>query len=113
MMRPASFLLATSALILVVAGTVSCGGPNGVGCDFREGSLNGPEDRCQERRGLQSTAFGPACEASGGVVIEDGCPREGIIGGCDLGQDVFDWYYAPTTVEDINCDTEVLDPPDQ
>jgi hypothetical protein len=110
MMRTTSFLV--SALAFVVAGTVSCGGPNGIGCDFREGSLNGPEDRCQERRGFQSMGFEQACQASGGEPLADGCPREGIVGGCDLGQDVFDWYYEATAVEDINCDSgEVLDPP--
>ena len=102
-------LLASLASALLSS---SCGGPNGIGCDFREGSLNGPEDRCQERRGVQAPAFGPSCAAAGGETLDDGCPREGIVGGCDLGQDVFDWYYAPTALDDITCDSgEVLDPP--
>jgi hypothetical protein len=100
------------ALTLAALLSASCGGENGIGCDFREGSLNGPEDRCQERRGFQSMGYGGACEAAGGETLDDGCPREDIVGGCDLGQDVFDWYYPPTTVDDINCDSgEVLDPP--
>ena len=102
-------LLAAPALLMVLS---SCGGANGIGCDFRAGSLNGPEARCQERRGVQAPAFGPACAAAGGEKLDDGCPRDGIVGGCDLGQDVFDWYYAPTTVDEITCDSgEVLDPP--
>src|SRR4051812_34279742 len=108
-----SLLLATLVSSLSLSFAASCGGANGIGCDFRDGSLNGPEDRCQERRGFQSTGFGPPCEASGGKPLDDGCPRDGIVGGCDLGQDTFDWYYSPTTVDDINCDSgDVLDPPE-
>ena len=109
-MKYAALLLAVFVTSFV---STSCGGPNGIGCDFREGSLNGPEDRCQERRGFQAPAFGPSCAAAGGETLDDGCPREDIIGGCDLGQDVFDWYYPPTAVDDINCDSgEVLPPPE-
>ncbi len=103
-----------SVAVLVVAVTAAC--ERAVGCDFRNGSLNGPEDRCQERAGIQSTGFDGACVASGGEVVDgdDGCPTEGIVGGCDLGQGVIDWYYEPTTQDELesNCGSDtVLDAP--
>ena len=50
--------------------------------------------------------------ANAGAADERRSDADGIVGGCDLGQDVFDWFYEPTLVEDINCDSgEVLDPP--
>ena len=61
---------------------------------------------------MQSLGFGPACGVAGGTENAGGCPAEGIVGGCDLGQDVFDWYYEPMTRDEINCDSgDVLDPP--
>lgn len=92
------------ALPLSLAGCDLGGGA--VGCDFREGSLNGPEDRCQERTGLQAATFDAACEASGGVPVDGGCPMDGVVAGCLLNGsgangDVIDWYYAPETVESV------------
>lgn len=102
-----SFLLSASALIALPACDV---GGEAVGCDFRdapEGGLsNGPEPRCQERSGIGARTFGPSCESVGGAVVEGGCPRDGIVFGCDLGDSgtdpVIDWYYAPLT----DADTE-------
>jgi hypothetical protein len=85
-----------------------------VGCDFRDGSVNGPEDRCQERSGLQATSFDGACELSGGEVLDGACPDADKVAGCDLGQDVIDWYYAPMTREDAESEcgdpAAVIDP---
>ena len=89
--------------VAVVAVTASCG--DAKGCDFRDGSLNGPEDRCQERAGLQGIGFGPACQTSGGEELDEPCPDEGKVSGCDLGQGVTDWYYEPMPLEEAqgNC----------
>ena len=98
-----------------VAGLSSCGSTDPVGCDFRETEGSGQEDRCQERRNLQAPPFGAACEALEGTVVEGGCPSEGIVAGCDLGNDVVDFYYAPLTRDDVisECDGEgtVVDAP--
>lgn len=85
-------------VVVVLAAAVS--GCDTVGCDFRDGSLNGPEDRCQDRSGFQSIGFKEACGASGGEAVEGGCPVEGVVFGCDLGQGVTDWYYDPTSPDD-------------
>lgn len=84
-----------------------------VGCDFRNGSLNGPEDRCQDRDGAQATGFDAACEAAGGEVVDGGCPTDGVVAGCELeggsaAGTVTDWYYGPETVESVTaeCDGE-------
>ncbi len=98
--------IALFAIVVVVVSTVGCGDGT-TGCDFRvvdEGGLNnGSEDRCQERSGIGATGFGGSCEAAGGTVVEGGCPVEGIVFGCDLGDSgtdpVIDWYYAPHTIE--------------
>ncbi len=88
-----------------------------VGCDFREvedGLNNGPEDRCQERTGLQAVSFGPACSALSAKVVEGGCPTEGIVFGCQQNADVVDWHYAPTTRDQAEqeCRSQtILDPP--
>jgi hypothetical protein len=99
-------------LLLLVLGlgaaslTSACGVAGAVGCDFREGGANGAEDRCQERGGLGASVFGATCEALQGKVAQGGCPREGIVVGCQVGQEgdgtpVIDWYYAPTTREEV------------
>ena len=80
-----------------------------VGCDFRDGSVNGPEPRCQERTGAQSAGFDATCEALGGTAVDGGCPSEGIVAGCDLSVagtagEVIDWYYDPKTVEEITTE---------
>ena len=104
-----------TAALLVTSGC----GADGIGCDFREGSVNGPEPRCQERTGLQGLpVFGATCEALQGTAIDGGCPREGAVAGCIIGSgggDVIDWYYAPTTREEaeIKCvddDGELVEP---
>lgn len=84
-----------------------------VGCDFREDSVNGPEDRCQERSGLSASSFSAMCEGLAGEVVDGGCPRDGAVGECDLGNQgdgtaVIDVYYAPMTVEEAQseCDGE-------
>lgn len=87
-----------------------------VGCDFRDGSANGPEPRCQERSGLQGNlAFQETCETLGGELVDGGCPDEDqIVFGCELGADVVDWYYPPKTAADADqdCDGEsILDAP--
>jgi hypothetical protein len=84
----------------------ACGVEGAVGCDFREGGANGAEDRCQERSGLGAPVFSAACETLQGTVVEGGCPREGIVVGCQVGEEgdgtpVIDWYYAPMTREEV------------
>lgn len=80
-----------------------CGALGGyTACDFREGSLNGKENRCQERNGISATTFKGACSASGGKPSDGRCPGTGVVGGCNLGMqgdgtEVFDWFYTPMT----------------
>jgi hypothetical protein len=99
----------------ILAFTSAC--TEAVGCDFRnvEGGLNnGPEDRCQERTGVQAIGFDAACEGLGGEAIAGGCDREGIVFGCAIGPDVVDWHYAPTTIDEAasECGSdEVVDAP--
>jgi hypothetical protein len=57
------------------------------------------------------------CDGLGGETVDGGCDREGVVAGCDMGGvagDVVDWYYAPTTREEVeaDCDGEgtVVDP---
>jgi hypothetical protein len=83
------------------------------GCDFRDGSVNGPEPRCQERTGAQSAGFDAMCESLGGTAVDGGCPTDGIVAGCDLSVagtagEIFDWYYAPETAETVavTCDED-------
>lgn len=98
------------AVLLAACATLSCGIIGGdAACDFREGSLNGPEPRCQEYEGsVASGTFKGACIASGGKVIDGLCPREGTLGGCILGTQgdgsrPTDWYYpAPPSEPGYN-----------
>lgn len=98
-------------LLVATVGCVSgCGLGGYVACDFRQGSLNGPEDRCQERHGLSAPAFKGACTASGGTPTDGRCPSANVVGGCNLGlqgdgTEVLDWYYTPMTVAQAksNC----------
>ncbi len=104
-------LLILSAVLTLLSSLVGCGGVGGSGCDFREGSVNGPEPRCQERTGLQGLpVFGATCEALDALSIEGGCPREGAVVGCVIGSEpsgeVIDWYYAPKTREEAELDCE-------
>ena len=53
--------------------------------------------------------FKGACEVSQGKTSDGVCPREGVVGGCFLGNQgdgskVNDWYYAPKTVEEVKRD---------
>lgn len=93
-----------SALLVAPAG---CGFGSTTSCDFREGSVNGPEPRCQERGGVQGgETFKAACEGLQGEALDGECPADGIVLGCDIGNDVTDWYYAPKTVEEVTQDCE-------
>lgn len=90
------------------------------GCDLRNATLASPEPRCQERSGLSSAAFGAFCDGLGGEKVKGGCDTEGIVAGCDIGAQgdgtrVIDWYYAPTTEDEVadNCaddEGEVVQP---
>lgn len=93
----------------VAFSAVGCGlaiGPSSA-CDFRNGSVNGPEPRCQERLNTVSAeAFKAACKAAGGVDSSGECPKSGAVGGCFLGNQgdgskVNDWYYMPKTVDEV------------
>ncbi len=112
--------LKTLTVLVVLGASVTfsgCGFFGDTGCDFREvdedGLNNGPEDRCQERRGLQGTGFGATCEGLGAKAVTGGCPREGIVAGCEIGADVIDWYYEPMTraeVEDACRGDKLVEP---
>lgn len=109
-------LIVTTLTILTIASFPS-GCAEAVGCDFRDvdgGLNNGPEDRCQERTGVQAIGFDAACEGLGGAAIEGGCPREGIVFGCEIGPDVVDWHYTPTTIDEAQSECgsdEIVDAP--
>lgn len=91
-------------LALLLAG---CGGAT-TSCDFRNGSVNGAEPRCQE---WQNSIVGPTgtykttCGIAQGEYRDSECPRDGIVAGCEQnannadGSKVIDWYYAPKTAE--------------
>lgn len=105
-----------AAFLVVVSASLFSGCSSAVGCDFRDvkdGLNNGPEPRCQERTGIQATTFGPSCAALSAKVVDDGCPRDGIVFGCEVsggGGDVVDWYYAPKTRAnaEIECGNEKI-----
>ena len=97
------FLGCLVSSIAVLPALTGCG--NAVGCDFRADSVNGPEDRCQERSGLSASSFSGACEALQGEVLDGGCPREDAVAECSLGlqgdgTEVIDVYYAPMPVDE-------------
>lgn len=87
-------LVLASAAVAAALSSSACGAA--VGCDLRP-----DEDRCQERTGIQTFGFGPFCDGIGGAQVEGGCPDEGKVLGCDLGEvgggSFIDWYYEPTT----------------
>ncbi len=100
-------------LLAVVVAALTATACGKVGCDFRDGSVNGPEDRCQEREGISAGVFSGACLAAGGETVEGGCPEEDRVFGCNLGLQgdlttVTDWHYEPLTAEDAanTCDSE-------
>ena len=101
-------VLALCSVLLVAGG---CGGLLGSSsCDFRDGSGNGPEPRCQERGDtLAADAFKGACAAAMGKSASGACPRAGAVGGCEIGTQgdgskVNDWYYAPKTREEAQME---------
>ncbi len=106
-----------TAVVMMVMALGGCGVVfDTVGCDFRDGSANGPEPRCQERSGIQGNlAFQETCEALGGALEDGGCPDEDeIVFGCSAGADVTDWYYPPKTADDADQEcgsSDILDPP--
>ena len=72
----------------------SCGLNSTAYCDFRP-----KESRCQERDGIFTTiaAFKQTCGVAQGQAGDGPCPREGIVGGCDMSEvsnPVRDWYYS-------------------
>ena len=77
-------------------------------CDFREATVATPEPRCQERlntRPEPAELLKQTCNGVGGRSGDGGCPREGVVGGCFVGEqgdgsDINDWYYAPTTKDE-------------
>jgi len=104
-------LLVTAAL-LALAG---CGGVDPlsgtVSCDFRAGSLNGPEPRCQEwQNSLVATTFESTCNIAKGKYAAGQCPRDGIVAGCQQKTDnadnsiTIDWYYAPKTEANVQSE---------
>lgn len=98
-------ILFFAACTLVLSGCGVFGGSSA--CDFREGSSNGPEPRCQERVDtISAEVFKGACTAAGGKPSDGTCPREGVVAGCMIGvqgdgSKVNDWYYAPKTRADV------------
>lgn len=96
-------VVAVSAVVLSGCGVL--GGSSA--CDFRQGSVNGPEPRCQERvNTISAEAFKGACKVAGGISSDGTCPREGVVAGCMIGvqgdgSKVNDWYYAPKTRADV------------
>ena len=77
------FLLAAFGAV-VLSGCGAFGGSSF--CDFRQGSSNGPEPRCQERvNTISAEVFKGACTAAGGIPSSGTCPREGVVAGCFIG----------------------------
>ncbi len=96
-------VVAVSAVVLSGCGIFS----GSSACDFREGSSNGPEPRCQERvETVSADVFKAACGVAGGKSSDGKCPREGVVAGCMIGvqgdgSKVNDWYYAPKTRSEV------------
>ena len=73
-------------------------------CDIRP-----DEDRCQERTTsvpASEAAFKGTCEAAMSTYLTDGCPREDVVGGCDITtsgslEKVVNLYYAPKTATEV------------
>ncbi len=104
-------------LSLAVAATAACNPLSGtVSCDFRGGSLNGPEPRCQEwQNSLAATTFEQTCNTAKGKYISGECPRDGIVAGCQQQTNnadnsvTIDWYYAPKTEASVQADCKSPD----
>lgn len=94
-------------LLVAAVGLAGCGLAPSAACDFRKSSGSA---RCQERlNSISSAAFKATCSAAQGVASDGACPRDGVVGGCDLGQQgdgsqINDWYYAPKTLADAKSD---------
>ncbi len=98
----------------------ACGGSSVDGCDFRNEET---PPRCQERQrnvpdpaGTISAAFKTTCETAQGTFLDAGCPVEGRVAGCEIGdgaESTIDWFYAPAVRADVvaECDDKpVVDP---
>lgn len=105
--------------LAVTLGMAGCGTDEADGCSFIN-HPNNPEPRCQERESKLPTpqlAFKSTCETVG-EYLEEGCPTEGRVAGCEIGNDsaqrIVDWYYSPKTRDDVvaECANEgtVVDP---
>ena len=128
--RPMHLRILSSACLVLASLAWGCGGSNVGACDYRQGSSNGPEPRCQEMRSSTPgsvESFLAACRTAGANPIEGECPREDMVAGCDEGAlpdgtSAIDWYYRSpaneegiTVVEsrddvDLMCDGDVVDP---
>lgn len=102
-------LLSIAAVSLLCAAPLGCDIGGTVSCDFRDGSVNGPEPRCQERSGIQaSSSFKAFCDGLQGKSIDGPCPDSPVLG-CDISEvegKVIDWYYAPKTEAEIQQQCE-------
>lgn len=93
--------LSALALVTLLLAPAGCISDDAIGCDFRNRGDN-PEPRCQERSGIQaSEVFGATCDSLGGESLDGGCPEAGLVAGCEIGDDVVDWYYEPFTTAEI------------
>lgn len=100
-----------AALVVgLVVAVVSSGCGVAPGCDFRQGSSEGPKPTCKEATGL--VALGPAyegtCKALGAKFLPQGCPRQGAVGGCQESEGGgaaggISWIYEGT-VDDVKAE---------
>ena len=112
-MRPLLLLLALTCL----CACPPAGGTSTYHCDFVN-ATSAQEDRCQERSvdplvgATSEQTFLDTCETAQGVPGSGPCETAGIVAGClfdDAGlETVTDWYYAPTTLAQVEaeCDGE-------
>mgnify|MGYP000854739254 CR=1 FL=1 len=88
--------------------------PTGAACDFRKGSVNGAQQRCQDYHNLPTyNRQRTACDESKAQWLDTPCPREIAVGGCmttpsaggyqGAGFFQIDWYYPEPgrTVESV------------
>lgn len=97
--------------LVILASLVLASGCNTASCDLRDGSVNGPEPRCQERDAFQAigSVFG-FCEALGGDSVDGTCPdKDEQVLSCRLSQfagSVVDVYYQPLTRQEAEAECE-------